>query len=121
MGLTKQALFCRLFAMKSFAGTLKRIRLLRGYTQQALARRSGIDPTQLSHFERSMRMPNMKNVLKLADALEISTDCLLGRTEQLVPTYRDEHRATRLASVCENLTAQKFEALIAMAKAIKEA
>lgn len=42
-------------------------------TQERLAERSGLDPTYISGIERGVRNPGIKNVARLAKALDFST------------------------------------------------
>ena len=53
----------------------KRIRSLRnekGYTQQQLAKKAGIGLNTLRRYETDERQPNLDNLNKIVDALEIS-------------------------------------------------
>ena len=51
----------------------------RGLSQGQLAHKSGIAQAHVSHFECGTRAPRIDNLLKLADALGVTTDFLLGR------------------------------------------
>ena len=51
-----------------------------GLDQAELARRIGIPASSISHFEAGRRKPNLNSLYKLAEALDVSTDYLLGRT-----------------------------------------
>jgi len=53
-------------------------------TQEHLAEICGIPSTSISHFEsgKSERLPNVENLRKLACALSVSTDYLLGLSEK---------------------------------------
>jgi len=64
---------------------LKAARKHRGWTQYDLAEKSGIFQGHISHFECGIRVPLVRNLLKLADALGRSTDFLLGRTTIELP------------------------------------
>lgn len=46
-----------------------------------MGRRAGIAPASISHFETGQRVPALESLVKLADALEVSTDVLLGRAQ----------------------------------------
>lgn len=52
-------------------------RAMRGLSQQELAERTGIDAGNISNYESGNRKPSVDNLEKLADALAVSTDCLL--------------------------------------------
>ena len=45
-----------------------------------LAERTGFHPSAVPHFETGQRAPSFDNLKRLADALDVTTDYLLGRT-----------------------------------------
>lgn len=55
------------------------IRERRGLTQVALGQRAGMAPASISHFETGQRVPSLESLVKLADALGVSVDELIGR------------------------------------------
>lgn len=61
-----------------FPERLKRARELRRLSQGEAASKSGMPPTSISHFEAGSRKPSFDNLRKLARALEVTTDYLLG-------------------------------------------
>lgn len=65
----------------SFASRLQQLRELRNLTQAELGRRAGIAAASVSHFETGQRAPSLESLVKLANALEVSTDALLGRAD----------------------------------------
>jgi transcriptional regulator with XRE-family HTH domain len=82
-----------------FSARLKAARELRGLNQDQLAERSGLQSSAVSHFETGGRKPSFDNLKRLADALGVSTDYLLGRTSDPEghavhsdPLYRDVQR-----------------------------
>ncbi len=64
---------------EKIADSLKRIRKSKRLSQSGLAKRTGLMPAAISHFETGERRPSLENLLKLADALAVSVDYLLGR------------------------------------------
>lgn len=50
-----------------------------GMTQAELAEKLGLAPNTLSQYETGKREPDMDTLSRLADALEVSVDELLGR------------------------------------------
>ena len=62
---------------------LQAARQARGLSQQELANRAGLPASSISHFEGGGRKPSFDNLRRLANALEVSTDYLLGRVEEL--------------------------------------
>lgn len=64
-----------------FPKRLRAARELRGFNQGELARGSGLQASAISHFETSARKPSFDNLKRLADALDVTTDYLLGRVD----------------------------------------
>jgi transcriptional regulator with XRE-family HTH domain len=63
----------------SFGHRLASIRQIRGLSQSDLAKRTGLKPSAVSHFETGRRLPAIHNLKVLCDALDISADYLIGR------------------------------------------
>ena len=53
----------------------------RKISQGKLAELTGFKPAAISHFETGTRKPSFDNLKRLADALEVTTDFLLGRVD----------------------------------------
>lgn len=66
-----------------FSKRLKEVRELRGFNQMELAKKTGLQSTAISHFETGSRAPSFDNLRRLADALNVATDYLIGRSDQL--------------------------------------
>lgn len=62
-----------------FEGRLRKARQIKGLSQAELAKRAGFQPSAISHFETGARSPSFENLRRLADALGVSIDFLLGR------------------------------------------
>jgi transcriptional regulator with XRE-family HTH domain len=58
-------------------------------TQNELGERAGIAAASVSHFETGQRVPSIESLVRLADALEISTDAILGRTVPSASSHID--------------------------------
>ena len=54
---------------------------LRGMSQVELAKAAGLPPSSIAHFEGGTRKPSFDNLRKLATALNVTTDYLLGRVD----------------------------------------
>ena len=50
---------------------MRALRLSKGYSQEELAYKAGLDRTYVGGIERGERNPALKNISKLAEALEI--------------------------------------------------
>ena len=67
-----------------FGQRLREARTLRNWTQEQLSARSGVTAAVISHFETGTRQQaSADNLVKLATALSVSVDYLLGRTDQM--------------------------------------
>jgi len=78
-----------------FPERLKKSRGLRSLDQATLAEKSGLPSSSISHFESGRRKPSFENLRRLANALAVTTDFLLGRVDdpeaytKTDPLYRD--------------------------------
>ncbi len=55
-------------------------------SQQELASKTGLPASSISHFEGKSRRPSFDNLCRLADALNVTTDYLVGRTQDVGTT-----------------------------------
>jgi len=85
----------------AFKQRLREMREKRGLSQAQLAERAGLQPAAVSHFETGARKPSFENLVKLAEALSVTTDYLLGREraaeaagEEISALFRDLKNAT---------------------------
>lgn len=62
----------------AFGARVHEIRQARGMTQLALAEAAGMSQRMVSHYECEIENPTAEMVVKLAKALRVSTDELLG-------------------------------------------
>src|SRR5690349_5642274 len=63
----------------SFEDRLRISREKKGLSQSDLAHKAGFQPSAISHFESGRRSPSFDNLKRLADALSVTIDYLLGR------------------------------------------
>lgn len=54
-----------------FGAEVRRLRLARGLSQEALAAAAGLDRTFISMVERSVRRPTLDSAQRIAEALEL--------------------------------------------------
>ena len=66
-----------------FKNRLQSTRHMRGITQAELALTIKTATTSISHFEIGTRKPSYSSLERLADALEVSVDYLMGRTDSI--------------------------------------
>lgn len=67
--------------MSIFSKRLNAARRMRGFSQSDLASKSGLQQVAISFFETGRRAPSFGNLKRLADALEVTTDYLMGRSD----------------------------------------
>ena len=97
-----------------FPARLRETREQRELEQAELSALSGIPATSISHFEAGRRRPSLVNLRNLAEALKVSIDYLLGRTDNPeahvdAAAFRDE----RLYSERDLELIEDFKALLA--------
>lgn len=66
-----------------FKERLRTAREFRELSQGELAQRTGLQASAVSHFETGTRKPSFDNLKRLADALRVTTDYLLGRSDDM--------------------------------------
>jgi len=68
-----------------FSRRLRAARAMRGLSQANLAERTRLQQTAVSHYESGTRRPSLRNLRRLAEALEVTTDYLVGHTDDPTP------------------------------------
>jgi transcriptional regulator with XRE-family HTH domain len=61
----------------AFGRRIRELRVERGWTQEALAERAGINTLQVGHIERGANDPKLTTILGLAKALGLGPEQLL--------------------------------------------
>src|ERR1700734_1456537 len=61
-----------------FPKRLRAARRTKGMEQVQLAKEAGLPAASISHFEAGNRKPSFENLRRLAKALDVTTDYLLG-------------------------------------------
>lgn len=83
-----------------FQERLRHAREMRGWTQTDLGGRAGLPPSSIAHFETGTRKPSFDTLRRVANALEVTTDYLLGRVDEPSlaeagdPLFRDVGKLT---------------------------
>lgn len=90
---------------ESFKTRMRSIRVLRALSQAELAKRAELQPSAVSHFETGTRKPSFENLERLADALNVTIDYLMGRTGE---NHVGEGHDQLYRNIC-NLTADDRE------------
>lgn len=68
--------------MSDFGTRLKNIRKLKKMTQKELAEMLNVTQSTVANYESNLRFPGEANLKEISDLLHISTDYLLGMTEE---------------------------------------
>lgn len=107
---------------EDFKARLRRARENRGMSQADLGLKTGLKAAAVSHFETGQRAPSFDNLRKLADALSVSVDYLLGRLdeEQHGHGLAAAPRAKVLFRNAEKLSDEAFSQLEMMAEMLRE-
>lgn len=66
---------------KTFSQRLKDRRAEKGLTQKQLSEQLNIIPQAISNFEKGHNLPAFQVLVRLADALDVSLDYLVGRSD----------------------------------------
>lgn len=90
----------------AFPKRLLAARNKRGLSQDELANRAKLQPSAVSHFETGTRKPSFDNLKRLADALEVTVDYLMGRAKTPDTILME---GDKLFHHFENLTAEDRE------------
>jgi len=98
-----------------FSERLRAARELRKLSQAELAEAAGLQPSAVSHFETGGRSPSFDNLKRLADALRVTTDYLIGRSDE--PALSSA-AAGRLYRHAEKLSSADLEMLEQMAETL---
>ncbi|KIP21093.1 HTH-type transcriptional regulator immR [Anoxybacillus ayderensis] len=68
---------------------LKRLRLEKKLTQEELGKKINVTKVSISGYENGNRTPDTETLQKLADFFNVTTDYLLGRTDDPNPSESD--------------------------------
>ena len=77
--------------MGVFGERLREVRVLRQVTQEELAEMADIARTMIGRYETTDQLPALDTLVRIADALGVSTDYLLGRTEAMDAAFTGEY------------------------------
>ncbi len=69
--------------MGMFGDKLREVRSIRGITQEQLAELADTSRAMIGRYETTDQLPALDTLIRIADALGVSTDYLLGRTDAL--------------------------------------
>lgn len=98
-----------------FGGRLKKLRTSKRLTQEELGKIVHVSKVSISGYERGERSPDRETLTDLADYFEVSTDYLLGRTD-------DKEKAPTLvaAHLDDDLTEEQLDEVKSFIDFIKQ-
>lgn len=76
--------------MNSFGDRLKYLRKLNNMKQSDVAEMLGVSGSAIGSYERSLREPNLELIGKLAERFDVTTDYLIGVSDEMKPTQKSE-------------------------------
>jgi len=112
-----------------FAKTLKATRQARGWTQAELAERVGLAPEACGRLERGSILPRVETLVRLAEALGVGCDTLLGmgeapptpaRTREDESEYASPPELRRLLGRLKKASPKTLRLLAALLSALEE-
>lgn len=91
--------------MVEFGAKLKQLRKEKNLTQKQLASLIGVQNSVISFYEVGERVPSPEIIIKLATALHVSSDYLLGieKNESIDVSGLDEHDKMLVRSLVDTL------------------
>jgi len=92
--------------------TLARLRRERGFTQVELAKKVSVVQTIISDYERGKLRPHPDILIKLARALNVSTDAILGLEKPKRESAAVNRRFLRRLKLLDKLPQRDQEALL---------
>lgn len=87
---------------------IAKLRKQRNLSQYELAERLGFSRGKLANYEQGTRQPDYDTLLKIADYFNVSTDFLLGKTDEKNP---DKQRINSAYHEYEKLTEEEKDYL----------
>lgn len=95
---------------------IRRLRKSQGLTQQALAEKSGQEPSNISHIERGATKLSLPTLVNLANALGTTVDAIL--CDSLQEARDPYHR--EVAALLEDCTQRELRIITSTVRALKE-
>ncbi|MCB2313252.1 XRE family transcriptional regulator [Clostridium tagluense] len=82
-----------------------------GFTQTALAKRAGLKPPGISQYESGARNPSYEALIKLSNALDVTTDYLISGNEMGFNNINDQ-TLKMLLKIVDNLSVENKNKLL---------
>jgi transcriptional regulator with XRE-family HTH domain len=100
----------------NFDKNLQEIRKKKGLTQAQLANITGLSRRMIGHYETMVKRPSLDNVIKIANALDVSIDELLGisKTSSKLKEPEISYNTMKKASVIDKLPVKDQEKIFSL-------
>ena len=112
--------------MNTFGEKIRDLRKEKNLTQKEMAQALSVTISTLSHWECEYQEPSFKDLVSLADFFEVSTDYLLGLSENDTPAFKNSSAPTlpkdekELLELYRQLPFESKQRLIARAEVMLE-
>lgn len=107
-----------------FDSKLKKARLNKGLTQMELAEKIGVTQIDIDKWESSKSQIDDKNLKKCAEFLDVTSDYLLGKTDERKPINHDitadDIKFALFGGDSEFISDESYEDVLAFAKIVAE-
>ncbi len=113
-----------------FPKRLRHLRISRHLMQKEVAESLGVTETAISQWERGMRVPDINTLTQLADIFMVTTDYLLGRSddpcgkiirlESISKDLPSGYMEVITSASEANLTGDELEAIVNIIKTLKQ-
>lgn len=98
----------------AFQGRLRKTRKTKGLTQSSLAALAGLSGHAVGQLELGHQEPTLRTLVKLSDALSVTSDFLLGRSRESGPVI------VRVVPIPEQESSEAVERILEIKEAPKE-
>ena len=79
--------------LKAIGENIQHLRKKKGMTQEQLAEKADISRVMIGRYETTDQLPALDTLVRIADALGVSTDYLLGRTAAMDAAFTGQYVA----------------------------
>jgi transcriptional regulator with XRE-family HTH domain len=110
-------------APTEFGEQLRNVRKEKGLTQAQLAKISGISRRMIVHYETHVKMPPLSKVKKLAEAIGVSADELIGITKpskHKIPREQISPSIIKRVKIIEELPVHDRKVIFSLIKSLAE-
>lgn len=102
------------------ARRLRELREENNYTQQEIASKIGLTKGAYGCYERGISVPDAHTLLQLADIFDVTTDYLLGLSDDKKPIEDITDRQKKAIRLTDQLTDEQFESILELVLSFKK-